>query len=160
MTPLFAFLDPRLPDRFWSKCIPEPNSGCWIWCAAHSHDGYGNVSVNRKVQLSHRVSYQRLAGPIPPGLTLDHLCRNTLCVNPAHLEVVTNRVNILRGDSAAALFARATHCLRGHEFTPENTIVKVDERNRTQRICRACRRIRNRNGKRRARERRAGRSAA
>jgi hypothetical protein len=80
------------------------------------------------------VAYELAIGPIPEGLTIDHLCRNRGCVNPAHLEAVTNRTNLLRGDGIAALNARKTHCKRGHEFTPENTYVWREG----TRACRAC----------------------
>ncbi|TDD77726.1 HNH endonuclease [Actinomadura rubrisoli] len=89
----------------------------------------------RKNVVVHRFVYESLVGPIPEGLVLDHLCRVRACCNPAHLEPVTDRVNILRGASITAANARKTHCDHGHEFTSQNTY-----RHRGRRLCRACNR--------------------
>lgn len=80
---------------------------------------YGRLR-GHKVVLAHRVVYENKYGAIPAGLTIDHLCRNGLCVNSNHLEAVTNKVNILRGYGAPAVNARKTHCNRGHKLTKEN----------------------------------------
>lgn len=72
-------------------------------------------------KMAHRVAYNLLFGPDPDGLEPDHLCRNPGCVNPSHLEWVDHKENVLRGESPFALRARQTHCVNGHEFTPENT---------------------------------------
>lgn len=132
------FGDERLPEKFWSKCMPEPNSGCWLWIGARSGD-YGQIGTHVSVEWAHRVSVSALVGPIPKGLQVDHLCRNGRCVNPAHLEVVTDAVNKLRGFSPAAIHARATHCARGHEFTEENTW-KRPHGEGFHRCCRTCKR--------------------
>jgi hypothetical protein len=107
---------------------------CWEWTGARERKGYGRF----RSQPAHRWSYELLRGEIPEGLFLDHLCRNRACVNPWHLEPVTNRVNILRGVSFAAINAHKTHCIRGHEFTPENTYMSTKGRN-----CRACMKLHN-----------------
>ncbi len=86
---------------------------------------------------AHRAAYELYVGPIPEGLTIDHLCRNTLCVNPAHLEAVTMRENILRGTGPSAQAARKTHCLRGHPFDDGNTLFRATGK----RVCRACQRV-------------------
>lgn len=119
-------------DRFWSKALAD-GSGCWTWQAAKNKNGYGVVWQDGKTVLAHRVSYELSNGPIRTGFTVDHLCRNRSCINPQHLESVTQKVNVLRGQSLAALNAVKTHCKRGHEFTPANTYQRSDRRE-----CRAC----------------------
>jgi hypothetical protein len=145
---------PRTPpeDRFWAKVnkdgpIPEhrPDLGpCWIWTGAKIKHGYGHFRLNRKSILAHRVAYEWLVGPIPEGLEPDHLCRVPSCVNPGHIEPVTQRENVLRGTSFAALNARKTHCPHGHEYTPENTRVQVKPNGARGRFCRACSNAKNR----------------
>ena len=116
--------------------IPEPNSGCLIWLGTLSggkSGGYGCVSVNGKMRKAHRVAYELAIGPIPDELQLDHRCRLRCCVNTAHLEAVTNSVNVARGIGPTARNRVKTHCVRGHEFTPENVYHRP-----TGRECRAC----------------------
>jgi hypothetical protein len=133
------FLDPRLPDRFWRKCIPEPMSGCWLWTACHTRDGYGafarRVTADAPLvkRVAHRFAYEVLVGPVPTGLQLDHKCRVRGCVNPAHLEPVTNRENQMRGVAFVVANANKTHCNHGHEFNEENTRLW-----RGHRYCRPC----------------------
>jgi HNH endonuclease len=137
------FLDPRLPDRFWSKCIPEPNSGCWLWLAASDDLGYGYWSVTRgMMRASHIVAYTALIGEVPIGLELDHLCRVTCCCNPLHLEPVSHAENIRRGAGPGvqrARFAAMTHCKHGHEYSEQN-VYRWAKNGRRQ--CRECGRIR------------------
>lgn len=116
----------------------QDKSGCWIWQRHVNSGGYGTVSYLGRKMLAHRASYEEFVGPIPDGLTLDHLCRNTRCVNPEHLEPVTNRENILRGDGLSARRARVTVCPKGHPYDDKNTYRTPDGR----RNCRACNRLR------------------
>lgn len=121
-------------ERFKTKYLID-ESGCWLWRAALNNDGYGKFSVARKHWAAHRYSYVAAFGPIPQGLTLDHKCRIRHCVNPDHLEAVTMRENLMRGNTLQALNAAKTHCKRGHEFTVNNT----DYDSGGWRQCRECR---------------------
>ena len=124
--------------RFWGHATPEPNSGCWLWVGAITDNGYGSFWADGRSHRAHRFAYAQFVGPIPSGLTLDHLCRNRICVNPKHLEPVTDRENILRGVGPTAFNAKKTRCIHGHELTPENIIVGREG----QRHCRKCNRLR------------------
>lgn len=124
--------------RFWSRVIPEPNSGCWLWLGSTRGNGYGGGWANGKNYRAHRIAYEYCVGPIPTGLTIDHLCRNRVCVDPKHLEPVTAAENALRGYGWAGTNARKTVCLRGHEYTPNNTMWTRKGRRR----CRSCHRLR------------------
>lgn len=96
--------DPYPPtiDRLLSKCIPEPNSGCWLWIGAMHEGGYGRVRYHNRTLPAHRVSYMVHVGPIPGGLVIDHKCRVRCCVNPDHLEPVTRKENMRRAKVAWA----------------------------------------------------------
>lgn len=141
MTRSIHWGDERLPERFWNRCVPEPTSGCWLWIAGGICHGYGRFRVAGKDILTHRLTYEILIGPIPAGLQIDHLCRVQCCCNPAHLEPVTNAENTRRG-LAPILSAKRnrakTHCPHGHEYTPENTLVKLSAKGTQGRQCRLC----------------------
>jgi hypothetical protein len=114
--------DPRLPERFWAKVVVA-DTGCWLWTAGKFRKGYGCFRVGGrtgKTWGAHAYAYAMLVGPVPDGLVLDHLCRTRLCVNPDHLEPVTHRVNILRGDGPPARNARRVGCMRGHPYSHHN----------------------------------------
>lgn len=125
----------RHPQPWYLEEDTGFNSPCWIW-RGHINGAtkYGVIWREGKARLAHRWVYQREVGAIPMGMVLDHLCRVPACVNPEHLEPVTNAENVLRGFGPFAVNARKTHCPRGHEYTPDNTyITKQGFRN-----CRSC----------------------
>jgi hypothetical protein len=134
-----------LHERFWEKVNKRAKLGCWEWTGG-TKSGYGRFVIMRGKRgfpyAAHRVAYEMCIGPIPDGLTLDHLCRNTLCVNPSHLEPVTNGENVLRGFGGSGINKRKTHCLRGHALTEDN-IYRPPGRPHT-RQCRRCAEIRQR----------------
>jgi hypothetical protein len=120
-------------ERFWEKV--DKTEGCWLWTGAKIPDGYGSFRLDSQThELAHRFAYRTTVGVVPPGLQLDHLCRNRACVNPEHLEPVTHRENGARGNVGRRNRDK-THCKHGHEFTSENT-----GRCGGKRYCRVCRR--------------------
>lgn len=123
-------------DRLLRRIVVTDDD-CWRWTGVVAHR-YGRIQIDGKGQTTHRVTYEHFVGPVPPGLELDHLCRNTLCVNPSHLEPVTHAENIRRGDLALGIRSAATHCKQGHEFTPENTVPRY-RNGSVHRRCRKCR---------------------
>jgi len=121
--------------RFWEK-VELSDDGCWLWTGTVNGWGYGHFYAgnrNRPVR-AHVWFWELLNGPLRPQLELDHLCKVRNCVNPAHLEPVPHRINVLRGTSPSAIEARQTHCKNGHEFTIENT-----QYDQGKRRCRTCR---------------------
>lgn len=112
--------------RFWAKV--DKSGECWIWTGTINRSGYGMFSTGGfpRTMTAHRWAYIDSYGAIPDGLQLDHLCRTRACVRPSHLEAVTARVNVLRGEGLAAKEAVQTHCIHGHPFTPENTRIRVE----------------------------------
>jgi hypothetical protein len=116
------------------------DGGCWPWIGGRNKAGYGWLCdpFTHKVEFTHRISYTRHIGPIPDGLTIDHLCRNPGCVNPAHLEAVTHVENTMRGIGPPAENARKTVCKRGHPLSGENLYQPPGGGRR----CRECLRLR------------------
>lgn len=109
-----------LIERFTSKYKVNHSTGCWEWTASLTTVGYAKFFADGRLNTAHRYSYENVVGPIPEGLQLDHLCRVRHCVNPAHLEPVTQRENLLRGKTLAAANAAKTNCPQGHPYYGEN----------------------------------------
>lgn len=121
------------------------DDGCWLFTGWIDKQGYGKINTLK--QYAHRWTYTQFVGEIPEGFVLDHLChtndptcqagvecKHRRCVNPFHLEAVTSAENGVR---SAAIKVEQTHCVNGHEFTPENTYVRKEGR----RVCRECRKL-------------------
>ena len=121
-----------LPARFMQK-VDKDGDGCWTWTAAKRGNGYGNFWVDGRSQGAHRFAFEQARGPIPAGMEIDHLCRNRICVNPAHLEAVQKGENIrrgLRGYGARRLCRNGLHDIRDES----NVIARADG----HRQCRPC----------------------
>lgn len=130
-----------LPEYIQRHIMPIPFCGCWIWMGTLAAGGYGWISFEGRSRPAHRVVYQLLRGIEHPELDADHLCRVRACVNPDHIEFVTNRVNILRGEGASALNLRKTHCDYGHPLSGDNLYIYAK---RNERLCMECIRRRRR----------------
>lgn len=126
-------------ERLLARTLAGPG-GCLLWQGALTPNGYGTLSrgtaPNRTRWLAHRYAYTLAVGPVPTGLDLDHLCRVRACINPEHLEPVTRRENLLRGQTINAIRAAQTSCVNGHPFDEANTARRPDGTRR----CRACHR--------------------
>lgn len=159
MTPTIPSLWPKeLLARFVAKISPEPNSGCWLWEGKLNDAGYGYFHISRNWFRAHRLSWELENGPIPPDLVIDHKCQMRCCVNPDHLQVITQaenaRLGFKRVHRGFVIFGQfrslaptarpiKTHCLNGHEFNGTNTQIA-----RTgARVCLLCREERNRLGR-------------
>lgn len=130
-----------LDERIAERCSFTSDDECWEWPTTDA-TGYGktrlgllNEGTRRTVNV-HRAVYELYVEPVDGDLQLDHLCRNRACCNPDHLEPVTAQENMARGFSKPRMNALKTHCMRGHEFTPENT--QLDRHGK--RYCRTCKR--------------------
>jgi hypothetical protein len=121
-----------LEERLAEKFQINHETGCYEWTGALMPNGYGEIGRGAGYVYAHRAVLELFVNPIPEGMSVDHLCRNRKCINPDHLEVVTIKVNTLRGIGPATQKKAQTHCKNGHEFTPKNTYVKPNG-------CRDCR---------------------
>jgi len=148
-------------DSAFLRRVRKTPDGCWVWTGATirgTRGGrYAYLTRDGENWLGHRWAYTQARGEIPDGLVLDHICRNTLCVNPDHLEAVTNQVNSRRGrigDKQRSKFESRTHCRHGHPMTSENTrLQRTRPKGRTNpdgspyefwaRRCRLCEKIQN-----------------
>ncbi|MDP8961525.1 MAG: HNH endonuclease [Actinomycetota bacterium] len=108
-----------IADRIARCLILGPD--CWEWRGYHDRYGYAWARTHPPKLMAHRAVYEFVRGPIPERKELDHLCENTGCVRPAHLEPVTHRENVLRGKGPSAAAARKTHCPQGHPYDEANT---------------------------------------
>jgi len=126
--------------------VPEdrPSLGrCWTWKASHFRNGYGAFHPRHgETTTAHRYAYESLRGEIPEGIVVDHLCRNRGCVNPDHLEGVTNDENLRRGAGHRLRNGMTNDCINGHRYTPSNTYTNPNDP--TDIRCRECSRIRDR----------------
>lgn len=109
---------------------------CWIWPGRPDRNGYARIHINGHRMMVHRWVYQRFVGELPYELELDHLCRVRNCVNPKHLEPVTHAENMERA-RVHRVYARRSHCFRGHEMVSENLYYSRDRRS-----CKKCSAIR------------------
>ncbi len=151
--PGFLSLYGDVEARFWAKVDRSNDLGCWLWLGTLERSGYGQFFTNATPRLAkaHRFAYELLIGRVPDGCELDHLCHDPAvcslknacthrrCVNPAHLEPVTRRANVLRSGTASAVNARKMSCVKGHPLTGENLYVTPSTGGRQ---CRACARER------------------
>lgn len=139
-------------DRIRTNSSVDPETGCWMWSGPPSNRGYAHITIGNRPKLAHRASYEAFVGPIPDGLVIDHLCRTPMCVNPGHLEPVTQRENVLRSPIAGGAHnASKTHCPQGHPYDEQNTYNPPSKpRNR---YCRTCMRDNSREYARRKRAR-------
>jgi hypothetical protein len=128
----------EVAERFWTKV--NKTETCWLWTGAavrgrpERKERYGQFWNGGKIERAHRYSYRLANGSIPEGLVIDHLCKETLCVNPDHLRAVTNRENILAGNGACARNLKKGYCPQGHKLGGDNVFPKQTD----DRSCRTC----------------------
>lgn len=128
--------------RFWLKVDVGGRDDCWPWKASVNHGGYGQFFLRGRKVRSHRFAYLSVRGRVMGlHLHIDHLCRSRACMNPLHMEPVSQRTNTLRGYSPAARQARRTHCPSGHPLSGDNLATHHGHRR-----CKMCDRMRSARG--------------
>lgn len=143
---LAASLSPKEDRRIFRKISIDPQTKCWNWTGSKGPTGYGLLWFRGRTERIHRVMYAYMVAPIPRGRSemkdaqIDHLCKNTSCCNPEHLELVDARTNTLRSDNVCGENARKTHCKKGHPLSD-----KLRKNSRSRIFCTTCDSIRHRN---------------
>jgi len=125
--------------ELFKKKFKVDGSGCWVWQAADNGSGYGQFWIGKKNVLAHRWSYEHFKGKIPEGFHVDHLCKVTKCVNPDHLEAVTQYENLRRGNPWKWKSKDITHCPKGHPYSGKNLYINPSGR----KLCVTCRNVAN-----------------
>jgi hypothetical protein len=121
-------------ERIDAKINKTPS--CWEWTGYMAH-GYGYIRIDGRLRRAHRVVYEAMRGQIPAGLVIDHLCKNKACVNPDHLEPVTQGENVRRGLSSVKGRIYKTRCKNGHPYNEDNTHISATGKRR----CIACHKV-------------------
>src|ERR1041385_5143502 len=118
-------------EEFERNVMPVTESGCWLWAGARNHNGYGIVGKNVR---AHRMAYQMYVGAFPNHLLVCHKCDTPACVNPAHLFLGTNEINLRdAADKGRCHFQSRTACKNGHEYGPQNTYYSFSRNGRIRR---------------------------
>lgn len=123
--------------HFWQKVNIFTEDHCWTWTGAIAPNGYGSFWNGKRRVVAHRFAYELVRGPVPGDMQIDHLCRVRNCVNPDHMEIVTQQENIRRGEAGVHLRSRGkrmVHCINGHKRTEDNLYYRKDGSG-TCRIC-------------------------
>jgi|SRR5215831_5330029 len=152
-----VFNDPLDIIRFRRNFIVTTADACWEWCGSTGGKNYGQFYIKGRTYRAHRLAYYLFYKINPGDLMILHSCNTTKCVNPHHLRIGTNSDNMIQKVEDGNHFnANKTHCINGHKFTEENTIIKYSKEGRIGRDCRECNRERSREAMREYRRRKRG----
>lgn len=129
----------EVDEDYFNKRVIKTDR-CWEWVGSITPDtGYGYYTVKQKRFYAHRISYCLYNGSISREMVIDHICKNTICVNPLHLREVTTRFNVIdNSNSPFAIHSRKTHCLRGHEYFGDNLRFGKNAKGYVFRVCKKC----------------------